>query len=149
MLFVDLELKVLAQRHGHLCPYLALGWRVGVYFRELLPRPFPEDFTVLAYNRSCAVSALRLMGFRVRVEDLNEHTYSLLDLRGDPLSFVTVQQDLLLPSEALWELGQKLRDGQATYYEKAHYTYLIDSWVADILSASEEALFGLEDIQVI
>ncbi len=145
MIFVALELKALAERHGHLCPYFALGWRVGNFFRGLLP-PYSvlKDFRVLVYNKTCAVSVLRKMGFETLIEDLHEHTYVLLNPVGETLSLVTVHQDFLTPPPLFKVLEEKLLSGTATYYEKLHYAYLIDSWVVDILNASEEKMFTCE-----
>ncbi len=145
MIFVALELKTLAEKHGHLCPYFALGWRVGNFFRSLLP-PYSllKDFHVRVYNKTCAVSALKKMGFETSIENLYEHTYVLLNSIGEALSLVSVHQNFLTPPPLFKALEKKLVAGIATYYEKAHYAYLMDCWVADILSASEEEIFICE-----
>jgi len=143
MIFVDLELKAIAEKHGHLCPDLAIGWRVGSLFREYLPA-HPEGFLVYVYNSTCAVQALTLMGFETKIEDLREHTYTLISPGGDILSLLTVRPDFITPPVPMNELGQKIKEGRATYYEKAHYLHLLDHWVVEIISAAEDEIFWRE-----
>ncbi|AEH44383.1 hypothetical protein Thein_0501 [Thermodesulfatator indicus DSM 15286] len=144
MLLVDLELKVIAEKHGHLCPYLALGWRVGLFFKNfLLKKEFTsfENFFVLAYAHSCALSALELMNFKISCENIGEHVYVLQTITGDALSMIAVNAEIIIPPRELEELTWKIKSDTALYYEKAHYSYLFDNWIVDILNASEEELF--------
>ncbi|OAG28764.1 formylmethanofuran dehydrogenase subunit E family protein [Thermodesulfatator autotrophicus] len=144
MLLVDLELKVIAEKHGHLCPYLALGWRVGSFFKKfLLEKEFTgfENFFVHSYTHTCALNALELMNFKVTCENIGEHVYLLQAITGKALSMVAVNSEIIVPPYKMEELAFKVYSDTALYYEKAHYNYLFDRWIVDILSASDEELF--------
>ncbi len=144
MLLVDLELKVIAERHGHLCPYLALGWRVGSFFKNfLLKKEFTsfENFFVHSYAYTCALNALELMDFKVSCENIGEHVYVLQTISGKALSMIAVNADLIVPPYKLEELALKISSDTALYYEKAHYRHLFDHWIVDILNASDDELF--------
>ncbi|WP_022854248.1 formylmethanofuran dehydrogenase subunit E family protein [Thermodesulfatator atlanticus] len=141
MLWVDLELKAMADRHGHLCPYLALGFRVGEHFRKLLPTD-QVPFDVRTYNQSCAVAALELMGFKVEVEELGEQTYALMAPSGETYALVTISREFLTPpAEDIMTIAEKIACGTADPFEKAHYGHALDRWILKILEAKEEELF--------
>ncbi|NOZ25951.1 MAG: formylmethanofuran dehydrogenase, partial [Nitrospirae bacterium] len=48
--------------HGHVCPGLALGYRVSdLVLRELGPRSEDEELVAIVENNSCAVDAIQVM----------------------------------------------------------------------------------------
>ena len=60
---IDIELRDVIQFHGHLCPGLALGYRVAkAALRELkTERPGDEELVVIVENDSCAVDAIQFI----------------------------------------------------------------------------------------
>ncbi len=51
-----------ARFHGHICPGLALGYRVSqLVLRELGPRSEDEELVAIVENNSCAVDAIQVM----------------------------------------------------------------------------------------
>ncbi len=59
--FTDIDLREVIQFHGHLCPGLALGYRVAkAALRELkADRPGDEEVIAVVENDSCAVDAIQ------------------------------------------------------------------------------------------
>lgn len=59
----DTDLREVVQFHGHLCPGLALGYRVAkAALRELkTDRPHDEELVAVVENDSCAVDAIQFI----------------------------------------------------------------------------------------
>jgi formylmethanofuran dehydrogenase subunit E len=52
----------IADFHGHVCPGLALGYRVSLFaLRELGNRAFDEEIVAVVENNSCAVDAVQVL----------------------------------------------------------------------------------------
>lgn len=58
---MDDDLRRAVEFHGHLCPGLAIGYRVAKYIREHYPRSEDEELVCIAENRSCSVDAVQQM----------------------------------------------------------------------------------------
>lgn len=58
---MDKDLKNAIDFHGHMCPGLAMGYRVARYVRERYPRSEDEELVCIAENKSCSVDALQAL----------------------------------------------------------------------------------------
>jgi len=56
---MDDDFKKAAEFHGHVCPGLAMGYRVAMYVRQHYPRSEDEELVCIAENRSCSVDAVQ------------------------------------------------------------------------------------------
>ncbi|HFC97345.1 MAG TPA: hypothetical protein ENJ40_02645 [Thermosulfurimonas dismutans] len=139
MFFAALE--TIVRRHGHLCPYLAIGWRAGLVFRSYIQEKALKDFTVCAYNRGCAARALELMGFPSFSEDMDEEVYTLLNARGENLLFLQTRKSFTRAPEKLRDLESKILRHTITLQEAEEYRYLYRNWVSRILAAPAHQLF--------
>ena len=85
----DADLRDTVQFHGHLCPGLALGYRVAkAALRELkADRPHDEELVAVVENDSCAVDAIQYItgctfgkgNFVFR--DYGKHVYTFFNRR--------------------------------------------------------------------
>ncbi len=146
MIWVPLELKILAEKVGFLSPEVAIGWRVGDLFRRKLIRQGKKikDHMVVSYNGLPGNQVLSLMGFRLRVEDLGEHVYSLCDSQGQPHLMVSVRLRHLLPEEGFIQLEKRIAHLEAEPAEREEYLLALDRWVSQIILASDGELFRKE-----
>ncbi len=86
---VDSDLREVIQFHGHLCPGLALGYRVAkAALRELgAGRPQDEDIVAIVENDSCAVDAIQFITGctfgkgNLVFRDYGKHVYTFFDRR--------------------------------------------------------------------
>ena len=139
MLLVNMELKLIADRHGHLCPDLAIGWRIGKLARRLIT----ESGTIEAGCMSCALEALSQMGnWHIRINPkISRHIYKLKDPNSPPV-------EIRVPDKFTWFSGEiasletKLFKNEATIDEAAKYQVEIDRQVEKILRAPDTELFG-------
>lgn len=57
----DNDLRKAVEFHGHLCPGLAIGYRVARYVKGHYPRSEDEELVCIAENNSCSVDAVQEM----------------------------------------------------------------------------------------
>jgi len=85
------ELRDTIQFHGHLCPGLALGYRVAkAALRELkADRPRDEELVAIVENDSCAVDAIQFIPGctfgkgNLIFRDYGKHVYTFFNRRAD------------------------------------------------------------------
>jgi formylmethanofuran dehydrogenase subunit E len=85
----DTDLREVVQFHGHLCPGLALGFRVAkAALRELgADRPRDEKLAAVVENDSCAVDAIQFITGctfgkgNLIFQDYGKHVYTLFNRR--------------------------------------------------------------------
>jgi formylmethanofuran dehydrogenase subunit E len=85
----DTDLREVVQFHGHLCPGLALGFRVAkAALRELgADRPRDEELAAVVENDSCAVDAIQFITGctfgkgNLIFQDYGKHVYTLFNRR--------------------------------------------------------------------
>jgi formylmethanofuran dehydrogenase subunit E len=56
---MDEDLRKTVEFHGHLCPGLAIGYRVSKYVKEHYPRSEDEELVAVVENNSCSVDAIQ------------------------------------------------------------------------------------------
>ncbi len=85
----DTDLREVVQFHGHLCPGLALGYRVAkAALRELkAERPHDEELVAVVENDSCAADAIQFItgcSFgkgNLIFRDYGKHVYTIFNRR--------------------------------------------------------------------
>ena len=53
------DFKKAAEFHGHICPGLAMGYRVARFVKAHYPRSEDEELVCIAENKSCSVDAIQ------------------------------------------------------------------------------------------
>jgi len=139
-MLVDLELKNLADKHGHLCPDFAIGWRVGLLARQFMA----DGGKIVAGSLSCAIEAIQAMGPWNLIIDgaQGEHNYRLEAFTGENL-VLRIPKELTWPGGNFLELENRISTHKATLEEVSAYQVQIDKQVERILSASDAELFSL------
>jgi formylmethanofuran dehydrogenase subunit E len=144
----DADLRDTVQFHGHLCPGLALGYRVAkAALRELkADRPRDEELVAVVENDTCAVDAVQYITGctfgkgNLVFQDYGKHVYTFFNRRtgqGVRISedFRGFEGDSRFPAlKKRQEAGEDVsREMQAYKMEKA----------AAILSAAEKELMTM------
>lgn len=147
---VPVELANLAHYHGHVCPELAVGYRVSVLARQELgfDRKNASTQFVLAENMGSGIEAVQLMtGCTIGNQnffayDLGKQVY-YFGLSGEGFLPVEVLR-LCLINEALIidsDFDQRIISGEASQVEIEDYSDAVSKAVHDILDLSDEQLF--------
>lgn len=148
-MLVDLRLKQIADFHGHLCPDLALGYRVSQYALERLTlvRMSGALLRVAVENTTSAVDAVQYMtgctlgNRRLQVRDWGKHVYTFYWGEREGLRF-SLRPGVLPEVPEMRELEEKIQAGQATLLETARYQTLLDQRIMLILETPAETLFA-------
>ncbi len=140
MLLVELELQLIAEKHGHLCPELAIGFRVGKLARHFLPN---GDGIIEAGCISCALDAISHMGkWDIKVNPIiGKHLYNFKKNKKLLLS-IELNNRFFYNSLELGNLENKLFQHKATIEEAARYQIEIDKQVETILRVKDSELFN-------
>ncbi len=139
-MLVDLELKAIAQETGHLCPELAIGWRVGLYARRFMAG---EKGRIEAGCLSCAMDALEAMGpWELSVDPLKGRHVYLLEVAGWRSVVLEVAHRFAYPDEALAALERRIAGNHAEVKDMVSYQAVLDRRIQGILSAKESELFS-------
>ncbi|MFN3763407.1 MAG: FmdE family protein [Anaerolineae bacterium] len=148
-MLVDFQLKRIADFHGHLCPDLALGYRVSQYALERLTLALMSGalLRVIVENTTSAVDAVQHMtgctigNRRLLVRDWGKHVYTFIWGESQGLR-LSLRPGVLPENPEMTELEQKIEAGQATLLETARYQTLLDQQILSILETPAETLFA-------
>ncbi|MCS7177828.1 MAG: FmdE family protein [Anaerolineae bacterium] len=148
-MLVDLRLKQIADFHGHLCPDLALGYRVSQYALERLTMALMSGvlLRVIVENTTSAVDAIQHMtgctvgNRRLLVRDWGKHVYTFIYSDSEGLR-LSLRPGILPANPEMAELEGKIQAGQATLMETARYQTLLDQRIMFILETPAETLFA-------
>ncbi|MBC7227278.1 MAG: hypothetical protein H5T61_08600 [Thermoflexales bacterium] len=154
-MLVDIRLKQIADFHGHLCPDLALGYRVSQYALERLTLPLMSGalLRVIVENTTSAVDAIQHMtgctlgNRRLLVRDWGKHAYTFICGEEEGLR-LALRPGILPENPEMAELEGKIQAGQATLLETARYQTLLDQRIAFILETPAEVLFSARYLPV-
>jgi len=145
----DPDLRDAIQFHGHLCPGLALGYRVAkAALRELkAERPRDEELVAVVENDSCAADAVQYItgctfgkgNFIFR--DYGKHVYTFFNRRSG--QGVRISEDFRgFEGDKLFdELKKKQEAGQDVSAERQ--TYMMEK-AAAILKADETVIMKID-----
>lgn len=154
-LIVDLQLKLIADFHGHLCPDLVIGYRACCLALESLGAELswsPRSF-VIAENATSALDAVQrlthctLGNSRLMVRDVGKHGYTFASGEGVGLRLV-LRPGALGPNEELVFLEERVESGDATIDETVRYQALIDARVAALLYLPAPSLFESRRVEM-
>ncbi len=139
-MLIDLELKMLADAHGHLCPDLAIGWRVGLVARKVFGGN--DDGNILAGCLSCASEAIAAMGsWNLKIDALMGRHFYRLEALGAGCVELEVPDELTWPDGNFAGLERQVSENKASILEIAAYQIQIDDQISRILGATDQELF--------
>ncbi len=144
----DSDLRDAIQFHGHLCPGLALGYRVAkAALRELkADRPHDEELVAVVENDSCAVDAIQFVTSctfgkgNLVFRDHGKHVYTFYTRKSG--TGIRISEDFrgFDTDERFSRLKDRERSGEDVSVEKK--AYLMEKSAA-ILKAGEQELFTI------
>lgn len=151
---VDEDLRETIQFHGHLCPGLALGYRVAkAALRELkADRPHDEELVAIVENDSCAADAVQFVTGctfgkgNLVFRDYGKHVYTVYNRRTS--QGVRISEDFrgFEGDQRFAELKKRQEAGEDVSSERQ--AYLMEK-AAVILKADEKELFIVQPVSTI
>lgn len=145
------DFKKTAKFHGHICPGLAIGYRVAKYAREHYPRSEDEELVCIAENKSCSVDAVQsLLGCTAGKGNLifvdnGKQVFTFYSRDRDQAMRIYFKGAVFQGMDAL---RQKAAKGLLSPEEKREFERLSNQVIEDILSGRDEDLLSVKEVDI-
>ena len=150
-----MDFDTVVQFHGHVCPGLAIGYRVALlaanHFRN---RSEDEELVAIAENRSCAIDAIQVINGctcgkgNLVFKDHGKHIYTYFK-RGDKTAIrISLKPDVLSQDEKHVALFTKIRQGTARPEETKEFQASHEAKSQRVLEMLEENLFWVSKVEI-
>lgn len=151
MKIMEEDFKKAAQFHGHICPGLAMGYRIAKYVKSHYPRSEDEELVCIAENSSCSVDAVQeLLGCtsgkgNLLFKDYGKQAFTFYSRDKDKALRIYFHSDLLKEME---ELRRKYLRKEASESEKKEFERLREKIIEDILKARDEDILSIQEVDI-
>ena len=148
---MDDDFQKAAEFHGHTCPGLAMGYRVAKYVKEHYPRAKDEELVCIAENKSCSVDAIQsLLGCtagtgNLILKDNGKQVFTVYSRDNNKALRIYFKGNVF---KRMDELRQKLALGELGPEEKKEMEGLRPKIIEDILSAKDEDLLSVREVDI-
>ena len=148
---MDYEFKKAAEFHGHVCPGLAMGYRVAKYVLEHYPRSEDEGLVCIAENKSCSLDAIQQMlgctfgkGNLIFVDN-GKQVFTIYSRDQDKALRIYFKGDVFKRMDLLRE---KAARGELNPEDKKEMEALRPQVIEDILSAKDEDILAVDEVAI-
>lgn len=148
---MDKDFKKAAEFHGHVCPGLAMGYRVARYAKEHYARSEDEELVCIAENKSCSVDAVQsLLGCTAGKGNLifvdnGKQVFTFYSRDGDRAMRIYFKSDVFRGMDAL---RQKMAAGQLSAEEQKEFEKLRSKVIEDVLNGKDEDLLSVREVDI-
>lgn len=145
----DLEKAV--EFHGHMCPGLAMGYRVAKYVKEYYPRSKDEELVAIVENKSCSIDAIQdMLGCtagkgNLILKDYGKQAFTFYSRDRDKALRIYFKGDVFKGMDAL---RQKYFNGELTPEEKKEFEALREEVIQRILTAPDKDLLSVKEVDI-
>ncbi|MDI6776315.1 MAG: FmdE family protein [Syntrophales bacterium] len=148
-MLVNMELKRVADFHGHLCPDLVIGCKAYEVAFEILSRKENLDggLIVIAENTTSAIDAIQCLSGctlgnqRLKIHDFGKHKYTFLNSRTGLGVRLSLREQSFRDEPQHIELEEKAKKGEATVEDVTYLQSLLDDRVKRLFSLKYDELF--------
>ena len=148
---MDEDFKEAAEFHGHICPGLAMGYRVAKYVKEHYPRAMDEELVCIAENKSCSVDAVQfLLGCtagkgNLIIVNYGKQVFTFYSRDANRALRIYFKGDVFGGMDAL---RQKITSGPLTETDEKEMKGLRAKVIEDILNGKDEDLLSVTDADI-
>lgn len=145
------DFRKAAEFHGHICPGLAMGYRVAKYAGEHYPRSQDEELVCIAENKSCSVDAVQsLLGCTAGKGNLifvdnGKQVFTFYSRDQDRAMRIYFKGDVFQGMDAL---RQKAAAGNLSAEENKEFKRLRTEIIEEILNGKDEYLLSVKDVDI-
>jgi len=151
-MLVNMDLKKIADFHGHVCPDLVIGAKaVSSAMAHLAEDDMTQGLSVIAQNRTSALDAIQhLTGCtfgnqRLVVEDFGKHRYTFIPNSSGRALEITMKPIHFQYESVYFELEKKVSRNGGTIREVSRLQGLINAWVHWLTSLEDWDLFTVTE----
>jgi formylmethanofuran dehydrogenase subunit E len=148
---IDTDLRKAVEFHGHLCPGLAIGYRVAKYFLEHHSRSEDEELVCIAENNSCSVDAVQeLLGCtfgkgNLIFRDNGKQVFTLFSRNDGRAMRIYFKGDL---SGDMDDLRARYFKGDLSEEEKKEFETMRSQVTEHIIEAPYEELLSVSEVEI-
>jgi formylmethanofuran dehydrogenase subunit E len=148
---MDEEFKKAAEFHGHVCPGLALGYRVAKYAKEHYPRSKDEELVAIVENKSCSVDAIQnVLGCtfgkgNLIAKDFGKQVFTFYSRDQNKAMRVYFKGNVF---EGLDKFRQKSVTGELSEKEHQEFAAMREQAIQKILTAPDEELLSVTEVDI-
>ncbi|OPY27744.1 MAG: FmdE, Molybdenum formylmethanofuran dehydrogenase operon [Methanobacterium sp. PtaU1.Bin242] len=142
--------------HGHSCPGIAIGYRVGeIAIRELLSsRAEDEELVAIVENDSCSVDAIQVVAGctmgkgNLIFKDHGKQAYTFMNRETGEVLRISLKKDVTETNPEFARAREKAFSPSATPEDKAKFIKLRDKATEDMLEGPVDELFKVESVEL-
>lgn len=148
---MDDDFKEAVKFHGHICPGLAIGYRVAKYAKEHYPRSEDEELVAIAENKSCSVDAIQaLLGCtfgkgNLVCNDFGKQVFTIYSREKGKALRIYFKGEVL---EGMDRLRQKAAEGTLSTEEKRDLEAMREKLIQKILRAPDDEILSVTEISI-
>lgn len=145
------DLKKAVEFHGHMCPGLAMGYRVAKYVKEHYPRSKDEELVAIVDNKSCSVDAIQdMLGCtagkgNLIFRDYGKQAFTFYARDKKKALRIYFKGDVF---EGMDALRQKYFKGELKPEERKEFESLREKAIQRILTAPDEELLSVKEVDI-
>ena len=148
---MDDDFKEAAEFHGHICPGIAIGYRIAKYVKEHYPRSQDEELVCIAENKSCSVDAIQSMlgctagKGNLLFRDFGKQAFTFYSRDKNKALRIYFRGGI---SKEMDELRQKMAQGDLSPEDKERMAALRSQAIDKLLSARDEDILEVEEVEI-
>ena len=148
---MDDDFKEAAEFHGHICPGIAIGYRIAKYVKEHYPRSQDEELVCIAENKSCSVDAIQSMlgctagKGNLLFKDYGKQAFTFYSRDKNKALRIYFRSGIL---EGMDELRQKMARGGMGPEDRERMAAFRSQATEKVLSARDEDILTVEEVDI-
>jgi formylmethanofuran dehydrogenase subunit E len=148
---LDMDLRTAVEFHGHLCPGLAIGYRVAKYVKEHYPRSEDEELVCIVENNSCSVDAVQeLLGCtfgkgNLIYRDNGKQVFTFFSRNDGRAMRIYFKGDL---SGSMDDLRACYFKGDLSEEENKEFETVRGEVIRHIIEAADEELLSISEVDI-
>ncbi|HUI39473.1 MAG TPA: FmdE family protein [Methanothrix sp.] len=148
---MDDDFKEAVKFHGHVCPGLAIGYRVAKYVKEHYPRSKDEELVAIVENKSCSVDAIQeLLGCtfgkgNLVCNDFGKQVFTIYSRDKGKALRIYFKGEVL---EGMDRLRQKAAQGTLSPEEKRELEGMREKLIQKILTAPDDEILSVTEVSI-
>jgi len=148
---MDDDFKEAAEFHGHICPGIAIGYRIAKYVKEHYPRSQDEELVCIAENKSCSVDAIQSMlgctagKGNLLFKDYGKQAFTFYSRDKNKALRIYFRGGIL---EGMDELRQKMARGGMGPEDRERMAAFRSQATEKVLSARDEDILTVEEVDI-
>ena len=148
---MDDDFKEAAEFHGHICPGIAIGYRIAKYVKEHYPRSQDEELVCIAENKSCSIDAIQFMlgctagKGNLLFRDYGKQAFTFYSRNKNKALRIYFRGGIL---KGMDELRQKMARGELGPEDRERMAAFRSQATEKVLSVRDEDILKIEEVDI-